>query len=148
GTLIREERFQAPFPGMMHDFAVTREHVIFDIQPLTVDLERVRAGGDFYAFDENLPSMWGIMPRSGTTDDLRWFKAPNVVVGHIMNGYTERNTVIVDAPVSVGNPFPFFPDLSGQPTNVDDSFGRITRLIFDLDSNYDEPEVLVIDEAV
>src|SRR4051812_41701943 len=39
GRLIREEPFQAPYPGVCHDFAVTREHVIFPIMPLTVDVD-------------------------------------------------------------------------------------------------------------
>ncbi|MGH1554654.1 carotenoid oxygenase family protein [Streptomyces sp. L7] len=42
GNLIREEFFKSPFPGLSHDFAVTREHVIFDIMPLTVDEERMK----------------------------------------------------------------------------------------------------------
>lgn len=147
-NLIREELFEAPYPGLMHDFAVTRDHVIFDIQPLTVDLDRARAGGDFYAFDPSLPSMWGIMPRSGTVDDIRWFRAPDVVVGHIMNAYTEGDRVIVDAPVSVGNPFPFFTDVDGQATDVDASFGCITRLTFDLADEHDEPTVESLEHAV
>ncbi|GGD26856.1 carotenoid oxygenase [Microbacterium faecale] len=148
GNLIREEQFQAPYPGLMHDFAVTREHVIFDIQPLTVDIERAKAGGDFYAYDPELPSMWGIMPRSGTVADIRWFRAPDVVVGHIMNAYTEGSTVIVDAPVSPGNPFPFFTGVDGNPTPVDESFGLITRLTFDLGADGDEPTVEPIEGAV
>ncbi|WP_159501773.1 carotenoid oxygenase family protein [Microbacterium sp. 18062] len=151
GELIREELFEAPYPGLMHDFAVTREHVIFDIQPLTVDLERAKAGGDFYAYDPELPSMWGIMPRSGTVADIRWFRAPDVVVGHIMNAYTEGTRVIVDAPVSPGNAFPFFTDVHGQPTDVDESFARITRLTFDLageHDEHDEPTVAPVPGAV
>lgn len=148
GNLIREELFEAPYPGLMHDFAVTRDHVIFDVQPLTVDLDRAKAGGDFYAFDPSLPSMWGIMPRTGTVADIRWFRAPNVVVGHIMNAYTEGDRVIVDAPVSPGNPFPFFTDIDGQPTDVEAGFGVITRLIFDLARDGDEPIVEAVEGAV
>jgi carotenoid cleavage dioxygenase len=148
GNLIREELFVAPYPGLMHDFAVTRDHVIFDIQPLTVDIERAKAGGDFYAYDPDLPSMWGIMPRSGTVADLRWFRAPDVVVGHIMNAYSDGDQVIVDAPVSPGNPFPFFTGIDGRPTDVDESFGVITRLTFDLAAEGDEAIVEPVPGAV
>ena len=76
GKVIREEEFALPYPGMTHDWAVTRKHLIFHILPYTVDLERVKAGGDFYAFDACLDPMFGIMPRSGTTKDIRWFAVP------------------------------------------------------------------------
>lgn len=47
GALIRQEEFTAPYAGVAHDFAVTRDHVVIPVMPLTVDLDRLRAGGDF-----------------------------------------------------------------------------------------------------
>lgn len=139
--LVREETFVAPIAGLMHDFAVTREHVIFDVQPWTVDNERIKAGGPFYAFDPTLPSYWGIMPRAGSVDEIRWFPAWNVHVGHIMNAYTDGRTVVVDAPVARGNSFPFIKDVDGNETDPEDGFGVITRLVFDLAGESDEPTV-------
>jgi len=140
-NLTREETFIAPIPGMMHDFAVTREHVIFDVQPWTVDNERIKAGGPFYAYDPSLPSYWGIMPREGSVNEIRWFKAPKVHVGHIMNAYTEGSTVVLDAAVCEGNSFPFIKDINGNATDPNDGFGYITRLTFDLAGTSDEPKV-------
>lgn len=146
--LIREEYFVAPYPGMMHDFAVTREHVIFDIQPFRVDEERMKKGGQFYAFDPDQPSLWGIMPRDGSTSDIRWFRAPGVVCGHIMNAYTEGKKVIVDAPAAPGNSFPFFTDVAGNPTDIELGNATITRLEFDLVGESDQPKVTRIHGAV
>lgn len=146
--LIREEQFQAPYPGMMHDFAVTKEHVIFDIQPFRVDEKRMKAGGQFYAFDQDQPSLWGIMPRDGSVDEIRWFRAPNVVCGHIMNAYTKGKTVIVDAPAAPGNSFPFFTDVDGNPTDIELGNATITRLIFDLAGESDQPKVVRVPGAV
>jgi len=146
--LIREEQFIAPYPGMMHDFAVTKEHVIFDIQPFRVDEERMKRGGQFYAFDPDQPSLWGIMPRDGSTSEIRWFRAPNVVCGHIMNAYTEGKTVIIDAPVAPGNSFPFFTDVDGNPTDIELGNATITRLVFDLAGESDQPKVIPIAGAV
>lgn len=146
--LIREETFIAPYPGMMHDFAVTKEHVIFDIQPFRVDEQRMKRGGQFYAFDPDQPSLWGIMPREGSVRDIRWFRAPGVVCGHIMNAYTQGRTVVVDAPAAPGNSFPFFTDVDGNPTDIELGNATITRLVFDLAGETDEPSVTPIAGAV
>jgi carotenoid cleavage dioxygenase len=133
GKLVRQEPFQAPYPGVVHDFAVTRGHVVFPVMPLVVDRERVANGGDFYAYDAALPSMWGIMPRGGSVDDLRWIAVPNAFSGHIMNAYDgDDGTLHVDATISRGNSFRFFAGSDGQPTNPHQGIATLTRLSFDL----------------
>lgn len=137
GQLHRQEEFRTPYPGLAHDFAVTRDHVIFAVMPLTVDEARVKAGGPFYAYDPSLPSCWGIMPRNGTVKEIRWFKLSRCFSGHIMNAYTERSVVHVDATICTGNPFVFYPDVQGRPTDPMDGIPTITRLSFDLSSGAD-----------
>jgi carotenoid cleavage dioxygenase len=46
---------------------------------------------------------------------VRWFKGPASVVMHTINAFDDGNKVIVDAPISDGNPFPFFPQVDGSP---------------------------------
>lgn len=135
GELIRQEAFKTPYPGLSHDFAVTREHVVFPIMPLTADIDRIKAGGSFYAFDSDLPSAWGIMPRNGTVEDIRWFNIPNLMSGHIMNAYTEGNMVHVDCTISPGNAFWFFPKKDGSETTQEESQTVIARISFDMSKN-------------
>ena len=142
GTVIREEFFQSPIPGIAHDWAVTREHIVFPIMTLTVDPARIEAGGSFYAYDASIPTVWGIMPRNGTTADIRWFKVPNIMIGHIMNGYTEGNVVHVDASVAHGNLFTFFPDVDGSMPDPAKGATTITRLSFDLSKPDDQAVTL------
>lgn len=132
GRLIRQEAFQAPYPGVVHDFAVTRNHVIFPVMPLTVDRARMARGGDFYAHDAALPSMWGIMPRDGDVNELRWIAVPGAFSGHIMNAFDEGGIVHVDATISQGNSFRFFQDIHGQATEPRHGIATVTRLSFDL----------------
>ena len=129
GNVIREEEFTLPYPGMTHDWAVTREHLIFHILPYTVDVARVKAGGDFYAFDVDKPPMFGVMPRSGTTADIRWFEAPGAGVAHFMNAFTQGGTVHVDAPTHDGHFFTFFPETHGRPAEFKP--GVFSRFSFD-----------------
>lgn len=138
GELIRDEEFKAPFPGICHDFAVTRDHVIFPVMPLVVDIDGARAGGDFYAYDPNQNPVYGIMPRTGTVADMRWFEVPHAFMGHVMNAWSEGDIVHFDAAISPGNPFTFFKDKSGNVTEPVMGLATMTRLSFDL-SNHNAP---------
>jgi len=141
GKLIRQEEFKVPYPGIAHDFGVTRDHVIIPIMPLTVDKERLKAGGDFYAYDPSLNPVYGIMPRNGTVADLRWFEVPHAFLAHTMNAYSEGSVVHIDATIAPGNSFRFFKDLNGVPTDPGQGMATITRLSFDLSSTNDHVEV-------
>ena len=132
GAVIREEEFTLPYPGMTHDWAVTREHLIFHILPYTVDVERLKAGGDFYAYDASLDPMFGIMPRSGTTKDIRWFAVPDAGVAHFMNAFSEGDQVHVDGATHTGHFFTFFQEVHGR--QADFRPGTFSRITFDLAS--------------
>ncbi|GAA0271828.1 carotenoid oxygenase family protein [Alteraurantiacibacter aestuarii] len=132
GRLIRENWFHTPYPGLSHDWGVTREHLIFPIMPLTASDARLRAGGDYYQYDPDLPSKWGIMPRGGTPDQMRWFDIPGIVMGHVMNAYSEGTKVIIDTPCSPGNCFSFFKDKHGNQPAPAETITQITRIVFDL----------------
>src|SRR5207249_3567836 len=45
GTLVRSEVIDVGWPSMMHDFAVTRDHVIFVLCPLVFSFERLAERG-------------------------------------------------------------------------------------------------------
>ena len=133
GKLAREHWFQGPYPGLTHDFAVTREHVVFPVMPLTTDLERLKRGGSFYAYDPALPACFGVLRRDGTQAP-RWFKRHGAFMGHIMNAFTEGSKIHVDATISRGNGFAFLPDVFGNKPDPEDTVATVSRLTFDLDS--------------
>ena len=67
GVVKRSERFEAPYAAMVHDFAVTRDYVLFPVFPLTFDLDRMSKIGSPFAFDagERAPisGYWSAMRR-------------------------------------------------------------------------------------
>jgi carotenoid cleavage dioxygenase-like enzyme len=133
GRLIREQWFHTPYPGLSHDWGVTRDHLVLPIMPLVADDKRLRAGGQYYQYDADLPSKWGVMPRDGNpATDMRWFDIPGIMMGHVMNAYSEGDKVIVDTPVSPGNCFCFFKDKHGNLPTMPETITRITRITFDL----------------
>jgi len=141
GKLIREEEFKAPYPGICHDFAVTRDHVVIPIMPLVVDLEGAAAGGDFYAYDEQRNPMYGVMRRDGSVAEMRWFEVPRAFMGHVMNAWSDGDVVHFDATISPGNPFTFFRDTAGQVTEPGLGLATMARLSFDLADRNDHVEI-------
>ena len=96
GTLTRSETFEAPYAAMVHDFMVTKDHVIFPIMPLTGSLERAMQGAPVYAWEPEKGTHIGIMPRNGNVAEMRWFKGEPGYVFHPMNAHTDGDTVVCD----------------------------------------------------
>jgi len=133
GRIVREEWLEAPYAAEIHDFAVTREHVLIAVLPTTTSLERLQAGGPHWLWDPSRNSAVGIFPRSGGVRDIRWFEGPPRWLFHFFNAYTEGTRVIADACVSEAQTFPFmYPDTLGRPFDPGKAIPRITRWEFDL----------------
>jgi carotenoid cleavage dioxygenase len=136
GELIHEEWFEGPYSSLMHDFMVTREHVIFPFFPLTADLERMKAGGHMFAFDPAKPTFFGVMRRGGSVKDMRWFRYDDPAVSfHFMNGFSEGDKVFVDFGRSLAPPFPFMLEASGMKPGP--SRSAYVRWELDLAANSD-----------
>src|SRR6266851_1155374 len=45
GELVRSETIQGPYPALVHDFAITKDLVVFAVFPVTISIKRARAGG-------------------------------------------------------------------------------------------------------
>lgn len=144
GNLVREEWFEAPYVALMHDFAVTHEHVIFPVFPITASLDRIKAGGHHWIFEQDKESFIGIMPRDGSVKHMRWFRGPARSSFHFMNAYSEGNRVHMYFGVSKAPPFPFMQKASGidlHPSQVRIGFVRWT---FDLNKPGDQFEEEII----
>ncbi|MGD8418632.1 MAG: carotenoid oxygenase family protein, partial [Pseudomonadales bacterium] len=133
GDLVRSERFDAPFPSMMHDFVVTDEHVIFPIFPLTGSLERAMQGQPAFAWEPDKGTHIGIMPRDGSVDDIRWFETDPCFVFHPMNAFTDGNRII--AHVMQFEEAPLFPHLNGSKPDPAKANARLAEWEFDLADN-------------
>src|SRR5262245_12008297 len=48
GKVVHRMWFEMPYPGMVHDFAVTDTHVIVPFFPLITDMPTLKHGGPFY----------------------------------------------------------------------------------------------------
>ena len=144
GRLTRSEFFEAPFPAMVHDFITTRDYVIFPIMPLTGSIDRAMKGLPVYAWEPEKGSHVGVMPRTGSVDDLRWFTSDAAFVFHPMNAYAKEGLITCD--VCQFGQAPMFPFADGRPGDPAKSFAQLTRWTLDLGSETETYDVELLDD--
>jgi carotenoid cleavage dioxygenase-like enzyme len=98
GELVQSELINVPASTMMHDFAATRNHVIFFDLPVTFNFDLALAGQMPYAWDDDYGARMGIMARNGSNADVKWFDIDPCFVFHTQNAFeTADGKVVVDA---------------------------------------------------
>jgi carotenoid cleavage dioxygenase-like enzyme len=138
GELVRAEEIDIPFPAMIHDFVVTREHVVFPIFPATLRPERLAEGKSVIGWEPELGTHVGVMPREGGNADVVWLRTDARFVFHPLNAYTEGRRVIADMAE-----YPYLPiPAEGLDHTLEDDFARarLTRWTLDLDAGTLKPE--------
>lgn len=100
GSTSLAETMDAPWPGMMHDLAITEEHVILPLGPVVFDLQVLAEGGvfrDALSWQPERGLKFGIRSRQPGSE-LRWFDAPNPgYIFHPGNAYEENGVIYMDA---------------------------------------------------
>lgn len=96
GRLVQTEEITVGGPTMMHDFNVTRNHVVFMDLPAVFDLDRALLGEMPISWDDDYPARLGVMPRTGTDADVRWFDIDPCYVFHPMNAYEDGDRIVLD----------------------------------------------------
>jgi carotenoid cleavage dioxygenase len=147
GTLLRSESFEAPYAAMVHDFVVTKDHVVFPIMPLTGSLERAFKGGPVYAWEPEKGVHIGVMPRNGSVQDLQWFRGEASYVFHPMNAFSTADGKII-CDVCEYPEAPLFPAVDGTPGDPKKALAKLVRWTFDLNAQTDQYKVEQLDDLV
>jgi carotenoid cleavage dioxygenase-like enzyme len=128
GQVTRRDDFEAPYCSMVHDFLVTRRHVLFPILPLTGSLQRAMSGLPPFAWEPDKGAFVGVMARDAGVDGLRWFQTEACYVFHPMNAWEEGDKIFAD--VMEYPAAPLFPNADGS--RGQDAEARLVRWTFDL----------------
>jgi carotenoid cleavage dioxygenase-like enzyme len=99
GELTVNRGVEVPALTMMHDFALTAEHVIFMDLPIVFNLDIVlRAKREMpYRWDDNYGARLGVMRRDDPFGEIRWFEIDPCYVFHVANAYDDGNYVVLQA---------------------------------------------------
>lgn len=96
GELVQLEPVTVKGATMMHDFNVTRHHVIFMDLPAVWNPEGAAAGGLPIMWDESYGARLGVMPRNGTDADVKWYDIDPCYVFHPMNAFEDADKICLD----------------------------------------------------
>jgi carotenoid cleavage dioxygenase len=96
GTLVQHEPIDVKGPTMMHDWNVTRNHVIFMDLPMVFDFEAAASGGMPIQWSDEYGARLGVMPRNGSNADVVWYEIDPCYVFHPMNAYEDGDNIVLD----------------------------------------------------
>ncbi len=96
GQVSRAVPIDIPRPVMMHDFAVTDQHVVFFDSPAVIDPAAAATGDPMVRWEPEYGTRIGVLPRDGEHDRVRWFPVENRFAMHFMNAYNDGDAIVVD----------------------------------------------------
>jgi carotenoid cleavage dioxygenase len=84
---------------MMHDFALTAEHVVFMDLPLVFNLDvAIKGEGDMpYRWSDEYGARFGVMRRDDPFGRVRWFDIDPCYVFHVANAYDRGTSIVLHA---------------------------------------------------
>lgn len=96
GELVHYIDVPLPGPRLSHDMAFTENYAILNDCPLFWDPQALESGAYVPRYFRHLPTRFGVVPRRGATDDIRWFEAEPTYVLHWINAFEDGDEVVVD----------------------------------------------------
>ncbi len=97
GTVKHFTKVDIPGPRVPHDMAITQNYSILMDLPLIYDQEiMVKKGRALPVFRRDLPSRFGILPRFGAGNQVRWFEANPCYIYHTINAWESGDEIIMD----------------------------------------------------
>lgn len=97
GALLRSIPIPTKAPTMMHDFAMTSDHVIFMDLPVVFDMPAAQRGTMPFAWNDSYGARLGILKRGAGIESLRWVEIDPCYVFHVANAFEEADgTIVID----------------------------------------------------
>ena len=96
GELVQQERFEAPYCALLHDFAISHNYVIYPLGPAILDFSRPKQGKSVLQWEGDRPSYLGILNRNEGASSLRWIKMDTCYMWHTLNAFERGDELFVD----------------------------------------------------
>ncbi|MCT2062777.1 carotenoid oxygenase family protein [Dietzia cinnamea] len=94
--LVHYVPIELPGARWPHDLGMTKNYSILHDLPYFFDPEMLKQGARKLEFHHDIPSRFGIIPRFGRSEDVRWFETQPCWVMHLTNCYEDGDWVIQD----------------------------------------------------
>ncbi len=95
GRVVHHVAIDLPGPRFQHDIAITpRYTVLFDFS-LQWDEAQLARGRSKLVFRRDRPTRFGVIPRFGSGDEVRWFEASPCFMYHTINAWEEGDEIVL-----------------------------------------------------
>lgn len=96
-TLVHYIPISTPAPHIQHDMALTENYSILLDMPLGWDPHKLAQGKIRLGFDRETPLRFGVIPRLGNPNQIRWFETESAYVYHTINAWEEGDEIVLTA---------------------------------------------------
>ncbi len=96
GRLVHAIDVPLPGPRLPHDMAFSEHYAILNDCPMFWDPELLAMGAHVPRYYRDLPTRFAVVPRRGTTADVRWFEAAPTYVLHWINAFEDGDWLVLD----------------------------------------------------
>jgi carotenoid cleavage dioxygenase len=95
GQLTHFVPIELPGDRLMHDMGITENYTILHDVPVYHDEEALKAGRHKIRFNSSLQTRFGVIPRFGASDTIKWFDFTPCFVYHVVNSWEEGDEVVM-----------------------------------------------------
>lgn len=88
---------EVPALTMMHDFAMTADHVVFMDLPIVFNMDIAMNGDMPYRWDDSYGARLGVLRRDDPFGEIRWFDIDPCYVFHVSNAYDLGDSLVLQA---------------------------------------------------
>ncbi len=97
GTLAHHVPIDLPGPRLPHDMAFTDKHAILMDLPVFYRPEALEKQKWIVGYYPEMPARFGILPRRGAPESIRWFEAEPCYIYHVVNAWDRGDQVVMIA---------------------------------------------------
>jgi len=136
GKVVREQPIPVTSGPSIHDCAITARYVAILDLPVTFSMKAMIGGHLFaYAWDPKHQARVGLLPRSGTADDVIWCEVDPCYVFHVANAFDRDDGCVVIDVVAYDTMF-------AESRKGPDATGRFERWVVDIGTRSVERRII------
>ncbi len=102
--LVHFEKVELPGPRLPHDMGLTKNYVVLHDLPVVFTESGMRNGMWQIKFTGQ-PARFGVVPRRGRGDEIKWFETDSCYIYHVINTWEEGDEVVMSACMMTPNGF-------------------------------------------
>lgn len=93
GKLVHHVPIELPGNRLPHDMGITQNYSILHDLPVYHDEAALAAGRHKIRFNKSMPARFGVIPRFGQPEDIKWFEFTPCFLYHVVNCWEDGDEV-------------------------------------------------------